>query len=81
MDSKFSISISIDNVWAGDGFAHFVDGGYSIECAAVLHDDPDRCAKLYAELVDAIDDSEDSTGELIDSDGRIIAWELYSPDE
>jgi hypothetical protein len=73
-----TISISVDNVWAGSG--KLTDGVIS-DCGAQFCDDQDECENVYELIEEAIEEGKDSLKvELSDRDEAVsITWTITKP--
>lgn len=72
------ISISQDNVWAGDG--KLIDGVIS-DCGAQFGADQDESENVYELIEEAIEEGKDSLKvELSDQDNAVvISWTITEP--
>jgi hypothetical protein len=73
-----TISISVDNVWAGSG--KLTDGVIS-DCGAQFGDDQDESENVYELIEEAIEEGKDSLKvELSDrNEAVLITWTITEP--
>jgi hypothetical protein len=73
-----TISISVDNVWAGSGK---LTDGVITDCSAQFCDDNDESLSVYEMIEEAIEEGEDSLKvELSDRDEAVvITWSIVEP--
>jgi hypothetical protein len=79
MTTEFTtISISVDNVWAGSGK---LNDGVIIDCGAQFGDDQDESENVYEMIEEAISEGKDCLKvELSDRDSAVlITWTITPP--
>lgn len=84
--TSYDISISEDNIWAGQGVYDHSEGvnengqgvvsGNIRDCAAILGGSQDEAEKIYAAMEDAITDMDSPEDGEIEVNGRTYAWTL-----
>lgn len=84
--TSYDISISADDVWAGDGtYDHTIGvnaegketvSGAIRDCAAVLGGSQDKADEIYAAIEDAISEMDSPDDGEIDVDGVTYDWSL-----
>jgi len=79
--TSYKISISADNVWAGDGTYDHTDGETTVsgnirDCGAILGGSQDKAEEIYAATEDAITDMDAPEDGKIEVDGVTYRWTL-----
>ncbi len=79
--TSYNISITADNVWAGNGIYDHTNNGDTVsgnirDCAAVLGGSQDKAEEIYEAIEDAITDMDEPADGQLENDGVTYAWTL-----